>query len=279
RVGALCPRGAPRDVALSAGPTHPPRLLLLSGVGPHADLEPLGIDTVIDLPGVGRTLQDHLWIMGLCFESKHPLPAPNYNLAGSAGFWRSRPALDRPDLMIMPGQVPLVSAEIAARYPIPKNAFVILPCLVRPRSRGYLRLRTADPSGPLEIQPKFLAERADVEALATGVELGLDLASELAYRDLVTRWVVPSGRMNREATVAFVRRSCSSYLHPVGTCAMGPGREAVVDVELRVRGALGLRVADASVMPKIPSANTNAPSIMIGEFASRLMVAGGSGAV
>jgi choline dehydrogenase len=79
--------------------------------------------------------------------------------------------------------------------------------------------------------------------------------------------------MSREATVAFVRRSCSSYLHPVGTCAMGPGREAAVDVELRVRGALGLRVADASVMPTIPSANTNAPSIMIGEFASRLLVA------
>ena len=107
----------------------------------------------------------------------------------------------------------------------------------------------------------------------------LDLASEPAYRDLVKRWIVPPGRMSREATIAFVRRSCSSYLHSVGTCAMGPGREAVVDVELRVRGALGLRVADASVMPKIPSANTNAPSIMIGEFASRLTVAGGSGAV
>jgi choline dehydrogenase len=85
--------------------------------------------------------------------------------------------------------------------------------------------------------------------------------------------------MSRQATVAFVRRSCLSYCHPVGTCAMGPGREAVVDVELRVRGVEGLRVADASVMPTIPSANTNAPSIMIGEFASRLLVAGRAGAV
>jgi choline dehydrogenase-like flavoprotein len=85
--------------------------------------------------------------------------------------------------------------------------------------------------------------------------------------------------MSREDTVAFVRRSCSSYLHPVGTCPMGPGREAVVDVELRVRGVEGLRVADASVMPTIPSANTNAPSIMIGEFASRLIVARRSRAV
>jgi choline dehydrogenase len=272
--GKLRSVSASREVIVCAGAIHTPRLLLLSGVGPHADLEPLGIDTVIDLPGVGRNLQDHLWIMGLCFESRNPLPAANYNLAGSAGFWKSQPALDRPDLMVMPGQVPLVSDEIAARYPIPPNAFVILPCLVRPRSRGYLRLRTADLNGPPEIQPNFLAEQADVDALADGVELGLDLASQPAYRDLIKRWIVPPRRMSRGDTVAFVRRSCSSNLHPVGTCAMGPGREAVVDAELRVRGALGLRVADASVMPTIPSANTNAPSIMIREFASRLLVAG-----
>src|SRR5262249_50286746 len=141
-------------------------------------------------------------------------------------------------------------------------------------SRGYLRLRTAGPNGPLEIQPNFLAEQADVDALATCVELGLDLASQPAYRDLIKRWIAPPGRTSREATVEVIRRAGSSYLHPVGTCAMGPGQEAVVDVELRVRGALGLRVADASVMPTIPSANTNAPSIMIGEFASRLLVAG-----
>ena len=164
-------------------------------------------------------------------------------------------------------------------YPIPPNAFVIIPCLVRPQSRGYLRLRTADPNAPLEIQPNFLAEQADALALASCVELGLDLAAQPAYRDLIKRWVVPPRRMSREDTVAFVRRSCSGYVHPVGTCAMGPGREAVVDVELRVRGALGLRVADASVMPTIPSANTNAPTIMIGEFASRLMLAGRAGAV
>src|SRR5262249_59587292 len=141
-----------------------------SAVGPRAARGPLGIAPVIALPGVGRNPQAPLWIMGLCFEAKPPLPAPNYNLAGSAAFWKSRPALGRPDLMVMPGQVPLVSDEIAARYPIPLNAFVILPCLVRPQSRGYLRLRTADPNGPLEIQPNFLAEQADVEALATCVD-------------------------------------------------------------------------------------------------------------
>src|SRR5262249_45806812 len=205
--GELISVGVHREVILCAGAIHTPRLLLLSGVGPHADLAPLGIDTVIDLPGVGRNLQDHLWISGLCFEAKHPLPTPNHNLGGSAGFWKSQPALDRPDLMLLPVQVPLVSAEIPARYPIPPNAFAIFPCLVRPRSRGYLRLRTADPNSPLEIQPNFLAEQADVDALASCVELGLDLAAQPAYRDLVKRWVVPPERMSREDTVAFVRPS------------------------------------------------------------------------
>ena len=95
-----------------------------------------------------------------------------------------------------------------------------------------------------------------------------------ALRDLIKRWVAPPKRLSRKDTVAFLRRACSSYFHPVGTCAMGPGRDAVVDAELRVRGVEGLRIADASVMPTIPSGNTNAPVVMIGEFASRLLVAG-----
>jgi choline dehydrogenase len=276
--GRLYSVGASREVVLCAGAIHTPRLLLLSGVGPHADLEQLGIDTVVDLSGVGRNLQDHIWLHGLCFEAKHPLPAPNNNLGGSASFWKSRPALSRPDLMVLPVQVPFVSDEIAARYPIPPNTFSIVPALVRLQSRGYLRLTTAGHDGPLEIQPNFLAEQADVDALVTGVELGLDIASQPAFRDLIKRWVAPARRMSRGDTLAFLRRSCMSYLHPVGTCAMGSGKEAVVDVELRVRGALGLRIADASVMPTIPSANTNAPSIMIGEFASRLLVGSGEAA-
>src|SRR5262249_9435420 len=259
---------------VGGGGIHTPRLLLLSGVGAHADLEPLGIETVIDLPGVGRNLQDHLWIMGLCFEAKHPLSAPNYNLAGSAGFWKSRPALDRPDLMVMPAQMPLVSDGLAARYAVPPNAIAIMPCLVRPQSRGALRLRRAEPGRPLEILPNFLAEQADVDALATGVELGLDLAAQPAYLDLINRWIIPPQRMSRQETVAFVREYCTSFLHPVGTCAMGQGREAVVDAELRVRGIQALRIADASVMPTVPSANTNAPTIMIGEFAAQLLAAG-----
>jgi choline dehydrogenase len=262
------------EVILCAGAIHTPRLLLLSGLGPQDDLVRLGIDTVLDLPGVGCNLRDHVLLTGLCFEPKRPLPPPKHNLAGSSAFWKSRPGLGVPDLMVLAVQVPIVSDAIRARYPIPPNAFALLPALVRPQSRGYLRLKTANPGGPLEIQPNFLQEQADVDALVAGVELGLDLAAQPAYRDLVKRCVAPPRRMSRGEAVMFVRRACSTYHHPVGTCAMGPGREAVVDADLRVRGIQGLRIADASVMPTIPSANTNAPSVMIGEFGSRLVVAG-----
>jgi len=136
-------------------------------------------------------------------------------------------------------------------------------------------MKTAEYNGPLEIQPNFLSEQADVDALVAGVELGLDIGTQPVYRDLIKRWVAPPTRMSRDDTVAFVRRACSgSYFHPVGTCAMGSDSEAVVDAELRVRGLIGLRIADASVMPTIPSANTLAPAVMIGEFASCLLVPG-----
>jgi choline dehydrogenase len=272
--GELRSVGASREVILCAGAIHTPRLLLLSGIGAQGELERLGIDTVVDLPGVGRSLQDHPLAAGLCFEAKRPLPPPNTNGSESTAFWKSHAALARPDLMVLAPQFPFVSNEIGAQYAVPPNSFSIVPALMRPQSRGYLRMKTAAHDGPLEIQPNFLKEPADVDALVAGIDLGLDLASQPAFRDLIKSWVAPKRRMSRDETVAFVRRACSTYFHPVGTCAMGSGREAVVDAELRVHGIEGLRVADASVMPTIPSANTNAPTVMIGEFASRLLVAG-----
>src|SRR5262249_6297867 len=113
--GQLHSVGAFREVVLCAGAIHTPRLLLLSGVGPQDDLEPLALGAVADLPGVGRNLHDHIWLHGLCFEARRPRPAPNNNLGGSLSFCRSRPALGRPDLMILATQVPLVSDEIAAQ--------------------------------------------------------------------------------------------------------------------------------------------------------------------
>jgi choline dehydrogenase len=265
---------ASREVILCAGAIDSPRLLMLSGIGPHADLKPLGIATVVDLPGVGRNLQDHVLVAGLCFESKQPLPRPNNNLSGSAAFWKSRPELGVPDLMLLSAQTPFLSDEIRARYPIPEDAFSILLGLVRPRSRGFVRMKSARHDGPLEIQPNFLAEPADVDALVSGIELGLDITSRPAFRELIERRAAPVGGLSRGEALTFLRRSCISYFHPVGTCAMGSGREAVVDAELHVHGVDGLRIADASIMPTITSANTNAPCVMIGEFAARRIISG-----
>jgi choline dehydrogenase len=274
--GRLCSIDASREVILCAGAIETPRLLMLSGIGPHSELKQLGIATVVDLPAVGRNLQDHVLVAGLCFHAKRPLPPPRNNLSGSAAFWKSRPELDVPDLMILSSQIPFLSDEIRARYPIPDEAFCILLGLVRPQSRGFLRMKTARHDGPLEIQPNLLAERADVDALVSGIGLGLDISSRPAFRKLIERRVAPVRglSLSREETVTFLRRSCISYFHPVGTCAMGSSREAVVDAELRVRGVDGLRIADASIMPAITSANTNAPCVMIGEFAARRIVAG-----
>jgi choline dehydrogenase len=267
---------ASQEVILCTGAIDTPRILLLSGIGPHADLKQLGIPTAFDLPGVGQNLQDHVLLAGLCFEAKDPLAPLNNNLEGSTFFWKSRSDASVPDLMFVATQAPYVSPELAANCPVPPNAFGILPGLVRVASRGYLKMKTAKHDGPLEIQPNFLAESADVDALLVGIELGLDIASQPAYRNLIKRWVAPAKRMSQAETIEFLRQSCSTYFHPVGTCAMGNGRDSVVDSELRVHGVEGLRIADASVMPTITSANTNAPTVMIGEFASLCITAGGA---
>jgi choline dehydrogenase len=269
---------ASREVILCAGAIDTPRLLMLSGIGPQPELKLLGIATVVDLPGVGRNLQNHVLVAGLCFRAKQPLPPPNNNLSGSVAFWKSRPELGVPDLMLLPLQVPVLSDEIRAGYAIPEDAFSILLGLVRPRSRGFLRLKTAGYDGSLEIQPNFLAEQADVDALVGGLQLALEIASKPAFRGVIERRVAPvKGKsLSQEEVVTFLRRACTSYFHPVGTCAMGSGREAVVDADLRVHGLDGLRIADASIMPTITSANTTAPRVMIGEFAARRIVSGSS---
>jgi choline dehydrogenase len=271
RNGSLHSAKASTEVVLCAGAIDSPRLLMLSGVGPQKQLQSLGIEVVADLSGVGENLQDHPILAGLCFAAKQPLPGHNNNLEGSAILSRSRTELQVPDLMLISVQIPYVSPEIAKQFSIPSNSFCIAPGLMRVQSRGYLRMTTARHDGPLEIQPNFLAEQADLDALYEGVELGLELASQPAFRELIDKWIVPPRRLSKSESIAFIRQSCGSYFHPVGTCAMGTGSESVVDSQLRVHGIDGLRVADASIMPTITSTNTHATTVMIAEFASRLI--------
>jgi choline dehydrogenase len=259
---------ATEEVVLCAGAFETPRILTLSGIAGEAELRRLGLDVRVDLPGVGRDLQDHL-LVPLIFEtSRHPgAVSAGLTPMQSQLFWHSRPGLVAPDLQPLALSVPLYDG---VRFTGPESAFTLGAGLVRPVSRGYLRLRSTDPGDGLDIHAGNLTEAADVDALVACVELCREigrsgpLASEWGARELH-----PGAMDVRE----FVRAAALSYAHPVGTCRMGVDAEAVVDPELRVRGVEGLRVADASVMPAIPSGNTAAPTVMIGERASELVAA------
>jgi choline dehydrogenase len=262
---------ARHEVVLSAGAIDSPRLLLLSGVGDPQELRKLGIPVVADLKGVGKNLHDHPLLMGVNFEAAGKIPPFRDNCGGSQAFWSSDPSIQVPDIMVVPIQLPYASAELAKLYPVPENSFAVTPGLMRPVSRGQVRLLSAAPNGPLEIQPNFLQERADLDALMRGVGFALDLGAQPAFRDLVKRPASPPSRLAPRELEEFVRLSCSSYFHPVGTCKMGVDPLAVVDPHLKVHGLSGISVADASIMPHIPSGNTHAPCVMIGERAAEFL--------
>jgi choline dehydrogenase len=259
---------ATREVVLSAGAINSPAMLLRSGIGPADELQALGIPVVHDLPGVGRELQDHILVAGINYECSVPLPEPRGNGAEATLWWRSDPALSRPDLQPVLHEFPLVTPESG---PVPDNGYALVPGLVRPASRGSLWLASADPSVPPIIDMNYLADEADLEALRVGVELCREIGASRAFDGFRKREVTP-GRLGRAAMGEWIRKATTCFFHPTSTCRMGVDERAVVDPRLRVHGLEGLRVADASVMPEITSGPTNAPSILIGEQASRFIL-------
>jgi choline dehydrogenase len=258
---------AEREVIVCAGAIDSPTLLLRSGIGPASDLAQLGIEPALDLPGVGRNLHDHL-LMGVLWEAGQPIPAPEYNLAESSMFLRSDPARLVPDLHFMFIHVPFHLPT----YQVAEGSWTIAVGLVRPASRGTVRLRSADPREKPLIDPAYLTVQADVEAMIRGVKLARDLASASAFDPWRGAEALPGEAVQSDAELEdFVRHAAGTYYHPVGTCKMGVGPDAVVDPALRVRGVQGLRVADASIMPSIVSANTNTAAMIIGERAADLV--------
>ena len=267
---------AGKEVILSAGAIDSPRILMLSGIGDRAQLEKVGIETLIDLPGVGKNLQDHLILEGLIFEANEPLTPYSGNYLGNTLFWKSNPALQAADLMVYACQVPVAMPQIAEKYaPFPENAFSILPALVNIKSKGgYIKLKNAAHDGPLEIEGKLASDPQDIEALVNAVKLCMDLASQPAFKGLIKNWIAPAKYLtDREEILDFIKDALDTYIHPVGTCKMGSGPECVVNDQLLVHGVRGLRVVDASIMPVITSSNTQAPTFMIAEFAANLILA------
>ncbi|MGF7036843.1 GMC family oxidoreductase [Mucilaginibacter lappiensis] len=262
---------AAKEVILSAGAFESPRILMLSGIGKKEDLQDLGIQCLVDLPGVGQNLQDHP-LLQLTFQAKQPIGKLTNNLGGTIIYWKSNEDKIKSDVMLIPIEVPVQSSEITATHPIPEYSFGIFVGLVGVKSKGYVKMKTMAYDGPLEIQPNLVKDPEDLEALAGAIELGMALAQEPALAEQIAQWVAPAKPLSREEVLSYIKDACGTYFHPAGTCAMGDGSESVVNEKLSVYGVRGLRVADASVMPQIPTANTNAPTLMIAEFMAEVLL-------
>lgn len=254
------------EVVVCAGAVDSPRLLLLSGIGPANELASAGIDVVHDLPGVGRNLHDHP-LCGVVYEATQPIPAGRTNHAESSLLWRSDESLAGPDMQLMFIHVPFHPPHLAA----PPNSFTLAIALV-PESRGSIRLAGPNPAAPPLIDPNYLGMEPDMRRMVHGVRVAREIAAAEPFRPWRGREVLPGVDVADEVALrSFLSRGTGTYYHPVGSCAMGTGPEAVVDPTLRVHGVTGLRVADASVMPRIVCVNTNAATIMIGEKAADLI--------
>jgi choline dehydrogenase len=265
REGKLHTVRAAGEVVVSAGTIGSPHLLLLSGIGPADHLNTLGIRVNADLPGVGQNLHDHL-LTFVIHEATREIPAPKHNILEAHLFAKSDPKLPVPDHqpLLMCNAPPLPTLEI------PANAYGIAPGIIRPVSRGELKLTADDPAAPLHLNPRYLSEEADLKALVHSLEVSIEILESPSFAKWRKRSVWPKAK-NRDDRVEWVKQTCETYHHQAGTCKMGIDAMSVVDPQLRVYGIQGLRVADASIMPTVTSGNTNAPSIMIGEKAADLI--------
>ncbi|MDO8678509.1 MAG: GMC family oxidoreductase N-terminal domain-containing protein [Acidobacteriota bacterium] len=262
RDGKIESARAAREVLLSAGVIDSPRLLMLSGIGPADHLKANGIAVVVDLPGVGQNLQDHLKL-SIRWTGKTELPGSTVT-AGM--FTRTIPGAL--------GTIPDLQFYVGRGLETPDTFVTITISLAQPKSRGEVRLRSSDPAAAPIIRGNYLQEQADVDVLVRGVKLARWFGEAEAYEPLRAEEIEPGAAVKNDADIAtFARRASDTIYHPAGTCKMGPATDiaAVVDSNLRVRGVDGLRIADASVMPEVVNATTHAACVMIGEKAALLV--------
>jgi choline dehydrogenase len=291
--GALRTATARKEVLVSGGAYNSPQLLQLSGVGPAELLMQHGIDVVLDAPGVGNDLQDHLQvrIVMRCTQSitlndilNHPVrrvmagaryaafrTGPLTIAAGTSGaFFKTNPRLASPDVQIH--FLPFSTDKMGEKMH-PFSGFSASVCQLRPESRGSLRIKSADPSVPPAIRINYLATETDRAAFVEGMKMLRKILAAPALEPFVIGEVEPGPKIaSDEEILNFCRQRGSTVYHPTSTCRMGNDPLAVVDQRLRVRGIEGLRVVDASIMPDLMSGNTNAPTIMIAEKASDMIL-------
>ncbi|WP_331755690.1 GMC family oxidoreductase N-terminal domain-containing protein [Streptomyces sp. NBC_01643] len=273
RDGCTRTVGVGLEAIVSAGAIESPKLLMLSGIGPADQLRSHGIDVRVDLAGVGENLHDHPGVP-VTFSARRPVP-PGPNQGSEVGiFCRTDQSLQRPDIQFGVLNVALSKDGTIQSGP----AFSFYPCLLKPHSRGRLRLRSADPRDAPVIDPNYLGHPEDTRILAAGVELSRELAAANAMREWTGAELAPGAAVKSGVDLQeYIEQSVNTWFHPVGTCRMGVDQAAVVDPQLRVHGMDNLRVADASVMPEITSGNTNAPTLMIAWKAADLLLAAAGG--
>jgi choline dehydrogenase len=282
---------AAEEVVISAGALRSPNLLMLSGVGPKFELERLGIDVRLDLPGVGKNLQDHLHTRVRC-EITEPLTfaplgdemkaaalrqyetgrtgALSSNFLEAGAFVKASPAEEYPALQLF--FLMTLAPDFSEAGPPDRHGVTFTAYVNRPMSRGEVRLASSDPLDRPGINFNYLSEREDMRCAIAGIRWSLRILYAKRFDDIRGAEVAPGAKLRSDAEIeCFVRRTASTTWHPAGTCKMGVDEMAVVDPCLRVRGIDGLRVVDASVMPKIVSGNTCAPTIMIAEKAADLI--------
>lgn len=267
--GKLTQARAAEEIVVSAGAFDSPKLLMLSGIGAAAELRKHGIEPRVDLPGVGQNLQDHL-LMPNMFRAKQPQPVPPL-LAEAGMLERTRPGLSAaaPDLQInFNATIPQI---VPADCPPHDGSFTIITILVKPQSTGFVALRDGNAASAPVIQNNYLQCEADMQVQLKAIALCRELVRTRAFAGIQDGQLLPGEDSSESELRHYVRTHASTIWHPVGTCKMGLDRQAVVDPQLRVHGVEGLRVADASIMPSIVSANPNAAIIMIGEKASDLI--------
>ncbi|MGJ4966086.1 GMC family oxidoreductase [Bradyrhizobium sp. HKCCYLRH3061] len=284
---------ARREILVSSGAYNSPQLLQLSGVGPAELLKQHGLDVVLDAPGVGSDLQDHLQvrIVMRCSQRitlndivnnpvRKVLAGARYAAfrngpltiaAGTAGaFFKTDPRLASPDIQIH--FIPFSTDKMGEKLHT-FSGFTASVCQLRPESRGSLRIRSADPAVPPEIRINYLASETDRRANVDGLRILRKILAAPALRPYVSDEAYPGSKIvSDDDILAYCRQTGSTIYHPTSTCRMGTDAAAVVDQRLRVRGVDGLRVVDASIMPDLVSGNTNAPVIMIAEKASDMIL-------
>ncbi len=255
------------EVIVCGGAIESPKLLLLSGIGNPEQLRQFDIPVISDVPGVGENFHNHV-LTGLIYECKQPVPAGKQNLSESALFCKSEPGWIGPDLQMGFVHVPF-NIIIGQGHP---NSVSILPGVVRPLSRGWLRLASADPLDKPLINPNYLGNHSDLVRLKDAVKLGREIFHARAFSDWIGEELMPGDSVQSEAELLeFTKNNADSYHHQAGSCKMGLDNMAVVDPQLRVYGVEGLRVADASVMPVVPSGNCHAGIMMIAERGADLI--------